>query len=59
MGERQVAAVTPTPQLETGSLSPAYQLTPRFIFKHLLFDDLTVVGSRFFAAIMYRCVTAK
>jgi hypothetical protein len=36
-----VAAVTPTPQLETGSLSPAYQLTPRFVFKHLLFDDLT------------------
>ena len=32
MGERQVAAVTPTPQLETGLLSPAYPLTPRFAF---------------------------
>jgi hypothetical protein len=46
MGERQVAAVTPTPQLETGSLSPAYQLTPRFIFKHLLYNDFMILPSQ-------------
>ena len=58
MGDRKVAAVTPTPQLETGRLSPlSYPRsadTPRVSCLHVLFYSAEIVEDLFLRYIHVR-----